>query len=365
MRDRRFGYRPALDGVRGVAITLVVCFHAFGWPTQGNLGVDLFFVLSGFLITSLLVEEWQRSGSIHIGRFYRRRARRLLPALFVMLLPYLILASVLAASNHRWLFGLASALTYTSNILVAANPSGMPPGLIHLWSLAAEEQFYIVWPLLLLLVLRTGGRRWLGRGLVTLLLVLTVYRLTLISHGASGGRIYYGPDTHADPLVIGCLFGWLFMSGRKPKLLSRFQSNFAGITAFVFLMALVLLGARIPQRASNSGELTVAFALLAGVLIVCATKETNWLTRGLSARPLRALGRISYSLYLWHLPLLVLFGIHREVSIRAGSVLVLALVVASISRHFVELPFLRKKPSEEIRLATTPATARAGVSTAA
>jgi peptidoglycan/LPS O-acetylase OafA/YrhL len=166
---RALGYRPALDGVRGIAIALVVGFHAFGWPGAGTLGVDLFFVLSGFLITAILIEEHGRTGTISIRGFYRRRARRLLPALFAMLTPYLLLAgvAVLVGQGSTVFLALAGALTYTSNIIVAVDPSAVPAGLIHLWSLAAEEQFYLIWPLLLLSLLRFGIRgvgRWLGVG---------------------------------------------------------------------------------------------------------------------------------------------------------------------------------------------------------
>src|SRR5436190_10898544 len=142
----RLGRRPALDGLRGIAIALVVGFHAFNWPRAGTLGVDLFFVLSGFLITTLLLEERNRTGKIDIAAFYTRRARRLLPALLVMLLPFLFLGLVSAAAGsfRRPLFvGLGAAATYTSNIVVMHDQSAVPAGLVHLWSLAAEEQFYL------------------------------------------------------------------------------------------------------------------------------------------------------------------------------------------------------------------------------
>src|SRR6266571_4765617 len=130
----RLGYRPALDGVRGLAIAIVVAYHGFGWPGEGTLGVDLFFVLSGFLITTLLLEEHERMGAISIRAFYRRRARRLLPALFIMLAPFFVLAAVSASFQSRLMVGLGAALTYTSNIVGATAPSAVPAALIHLWS---------------------------------------------------------------------------------------------------------------------------------------------------------------------------------------------------------------------------------------
>src|SRR5438093_1585780 len=241
MREaRRLGYRPALDGVRGIAIAIVVAFHAFGWPAAGTLGVDLFFVLSGFLITTLLLEEHARSGRIGIRAFYLRRARRLLPALFALLVPFLLIALaavVFRGSSPSALFlGLGAALTYTSNIVVAADPSAVPAALIHLWSLGAEEQFYIVWPLLLVVLMRRGGIGFVG----------------------------------------------------------------------------VVLGAYAVASAD-------------------------------SVRPLVCLGRFSYSVYLWLLPLLVAFaGLSRGFGLSTIAAVVAAVVVATGSRHLIELPFLAR-----------------------
>src|SRR4051794_30070266 len=180
-QGQRLGYLPALDGVRGIAIALVVSFHAFGWPRSGTLGVDLFFVLSGFLITTLLLEEHRRSGRIRIRAFYARRAWRLLPALIALLVPFLLLAGAAllfrGAVPSSLLLGIGAALTYTSNLVVASDISAVPAALVHLWSLAAEGQFYVVWPLMVLVVLRRGGFRLLGRTLVVLLAIAVVYRL--------------------------------------------------------------------------------------------------------------------------------------------------------------------------------------------
>src|SRR5262245_4168116 len=206
----KLGYRPALDGLRGIAIALVVGFHAFRWPANGALGVDLFFVLSGFLITTLLLEEHRSFGRIGLRRFYVRRVRRLYPALLLLLLA--LVAVTLAAGGFPSLdsppaIGVASALTYTANVVVAASPSHVPAGMVHLWSLAAEEQFYVVWPLLIVLLLRWRSMRLLATSLVVLLLLAIAYRLRLALAGASIGRLYYGPDTHADSLLVGCAVG--------------------------------------------------------------------------------------------------------------------------------------------------------------
>ena len=153
----RLGYRPALNGLRAVAITAVVLYHAtdFTFPASGLAGVDLFFVLSGFLITTLLLEEHNRARNrVALRGFYRRRAWRLLPAMFVLLALFLAGLIVIGTALERAIAGgIAAGVFYCMNfVLAAGNVDDMPFGLTHLWSLAAEEQFYVVWPLLLLLV---------------------------------------------------------------------------------------------------------------------------------------------------------------------------------------------------------------------
>jgi peptidoglycan/LPS O-acetylase OafA/YrhL len=353
MREaRRLGYRPALDGVRGIAIAIVVGFHAFGWPAAGTLGVDLFFALSGFLITALLLEEHAHSSRINIRAFYVRRARRLLPALFAMLAPFLLLAvgaTVLRGSlPSTLLLGLGAALTYTSNVVVAADPSAVPAALIHLWSLAAEEQFYIVWPLLLVVLIRRGGMRLVGRALGILLAAAVVYRLELLLRGASIERVYFGPDTHADSLLIGCVFGCYFVRGRLPRLVfsERARKVSVALSLATVLSAAVFLG-YLPLRLTYEMQLVpTGFAVAAGVFIVCAALGGTAIARALSVRPLVFLGRISYSVYLWHLPLLVAFsGVHREFGLRTLAAVVAAILVATASRYLVELPFLARSRS--------------------
>jgi peptidoglycan/LPS O-acetylase OafA/YrhL len=368
MRDaRRLGYRPALDGVRGIAIAIVVSFHAFGWPKAGTLGVDLFFVLSGFLITTLLLEEHSRSGRIGVRAFYVRRARRLLPALFVMLFPFLLIAGAAAIFRgsvaSSLLRGLGGALTYTSNIVVAVDPSSVPAALIHLWSLAAEEQFYIVWPLLLLVLIRRGGAQLVGRALAGLLVVAIAYRFQLLLRGASIERVYYGPDTHADSLLIGCIFGYYFVRDRLPRFVfserARRLSTSLGLAAV--LAAAVLLSYVPPRLAYETQLVPTIFAVAAGVFVVCAALGGSAVERVLSTGPLAFLGRISYSLYLWHLPLLVAFaGVDRAFGLRTMAAVIAAVAVASGSRYLIELPFIARGRSvtpEPARTAAVVATA--------
>jgi peptidoglycan/LPS O-acetylase OafA/YrhL len=367
MREaRRLGYRPALDGVRGLAIAIVVAFHAFGWPAAGTLGVDLFFVLSGFLITTLLLEEHARSGRIGIRAFYVRRARRLLPALFVMLVPFVLIAAtttVVRGTLSSTLFlGLGAALTYTSNIVVAADPSAVPAALIHLWSLAAEEQFYLAWPLLVLVLIRRGGIRLVGRVVAVLLALAVAYRLQLLLRGVSIERLYYGPDTHADSLLVGCFFGCLWMRGRLPRMISSERARRVSIllSLVAVLSAAVLIG-RVPWRVAYGLQLVpTGFAVAAGVLVVSAALGGSAIARALSVKPLVFLGRISYAVYLWHLPLLVAFaGVDRQFGLRTCAAVLATVVVATGSRYVIELPFLTRRRSftvEGERHAAVPAT---------
>jgi peptidoglycan/LPS O-acetylase OafA/YrhL len=364
---QRLGYRPALDGLRGLAITIVVAFHAFGWPAKGTLGVDLFFVLSGFLITTLLLEDYARRGAISLRGFYLRRARRLLPALFVMLMPFLVLAvttAVLTASFPSRLFlGLGAALTYTSNAVVATDPSAVPASLIHLWSLAAEEQFYIVWPLILLVLLRLGGIRLVGHALAGLLALAILYRLLLLERGASIERLYYAPDTHADSLLIGCAFACYLARGCMPRIISsaRARNVVCAVTLSLILGATVFLEHVPPRLAYEIQLLPTVFALVAGLLIVCVVIGSSAVARALAVRPAVFLGQISYSLYLWHLPLLVAFaGVDCHFGLHTIAAVGAAVVVATASRYFIELPFLAQRgrtKTENVRAAAAAAPA--------
>jgi peptidoglycan/LPS O-acetylase OafA/YrhL len=217
---RKLGHVPALDALRGIAIALVLGGHAAYLIPGGGLGVDLFFVLSGFLITSLLLNEWHERGRVNLIAFYRRRALRLLPALVVMLGVYCLVVSFLTLIGQhpkdtpgRVLLGSLLGLAYATNLADLAG--GLPVGaLSHLWSLAQEEQFYLLWPPILLLAL---GFRLSPRRLMLALAVLATASATaqtaLWLNGASIHRIWLGPDTHAYPLLFGCIAGVAFTHG--------------------------------------------------------------------------------------------------------------------------------------------------------
>ncbi|HEY2945490.1 MAG TPA: acyltransferase [Vicinamibacteria bacterium] len=349
--ERRLGYRPALDGVRGIAIAAVVSMHAFGWPQEGALGVDLFFVLSGFLITTLLLEERAGRGSISIAGFYARRARRLLPALFVMLAAYA--AAVVAVFAARGdlehiggrLLALAATIGYVGNVF-RMEGGGIPASLGHLWSLAQEEQFYVLWPPALILVLRHRP------ALLTRLLGLAI-ACVVIERGVYMGmgstlRVYLGPDTHSEPILVGCLFAVWFVRDQlrlSDRALSRTAAgSLAGILATIAFWGPLTRALSLGDTGPLYGTpMLTAFAFAAGILIFAGARGTSPVARLLSVRPLRFLGQISYSLYLWHVPVLVAVGTVGGGGVRAIVSLAASLVLACGSRYLIELPFLLRR----------------------
>jgi peptidoglycan/LPS O-acetylase OafA/YrhL len=344
----QFGYRPALDGIRALAITPVIALHAFGWPHNGSLGVDLFFVLSGFLITTLLLEERLETGSIALMSFYRRRAARLVPGLLVMVVVF----AVVSGGAHG--FALLFAATYSANIVSVIDSDVMPWSLGHLWSLAQEEQFYLVWPALLLLISR-GRLAFLTRLIVLLIAAVVVEKFVLLAAGAGEARIYYAPDSHADPILVGCLAGVLFATGR-----ARLKGRLGGPLALAAVIGCVLVSEWTPYLGAISPFRT-AFALAAGLLIL-AVLEAGATARILGAVPLVFVGRISYGLYLWHVPILAGMAATAYDGRPARSVLAIGatFIVATTSFYLVEQPLRRRwrhsRPSRRLSAAVQPTT---------
>lgn len=324
---RRLGYVPALDGVRGVAILLVIAFHFFG-VTGGATGVDVFFVLSGFLITTLLLEERAENGRVDLRAFYARRARRLFPALGVVMVVYLVATA--AVGEDRIIVVLAG-ISYVANAILASGSSIFRgSSLAHLWSLAEEEQFYLVWPMLLLLVARfRRAMLFVAAGYV----LLSAWRVGLSLHGAPAYRIYNGPDTRATALVAGA--GLAIYRHRWGLAVAEG----AGKLAACVLLGGVFFGWAVdfwPTFGAPVFELGIVLLIAAGL------SETS-IARGLASRPLVWIGERSYSLYLWQFvgaACVYLLG-PGVPAILAG--LALAFLCADLSYRFVETPFRRRR----------------------
>lgn len=341
----RLGYRPALDGLRAIAIASVVLFHTGGILPGGGRGVDLFFVLSGFLITTLLLEEHAERGTISLRSFFKRRALRLLPALVVLLGVFLAVASVAAIVDDRSqgkdLFGVAAGLGYFSNIAMAGEPMThpMPEELRHLWSLAQEEQFYLLWPLSLIVLLRWRSRR--VTAIVAAGVALTALRqLQLYVDGASSGRLAFAPDTRSMAILVGCLLALVLARSSRTQ-----APHVRWLTPVVVPITIGLLF--LPAARWMFPGPLLLFSAGCAALIVLVLDTNSLLARLLSLAPMVFLGRISYSLYLWHFPIFVLFGLNtvgrHHAVLPALAAIASALVCATASYYFVELPFLRRK----------------------
>jgi len=309
----------ALDGLRGLAVGLVLAGHAKLIP-GGGLGVDLFFALSGFLITSLLVKEWSTTKQIDLRAFYWRRAARLVPALLLMVAPFTLL---LLATGHTWvLIQAAIGVAYVSNLVQAAAPQ--PELFSHLWSLAEEEQFYLLWPLIFMWLLRRGTRpRVILGGLAALALMSIAERAGLAAAGVSLHRLWFAPDTHGDAILFGCGAAIARSFG-----LFRFPSALTYASSIV--IATVVSSFTLDDRPLYAGPMACfAIASALGVVAIADNPESLF-ARALRFRPLRGLGKVSYGVYLWHLPLFLITGP------ALGSFL--ALAIATASYKYVEQP---------------------------
>jgi peptidoglycan/LPS O-acetylase OafA/YrhL len=307
------GHVRALDGIRGLAIAGVLADHFLGLP-GGSYGVDLFFVLSGFLITTLLLEEHDQGG-ISLRRFYERRARRLLPGLGALLLGVGIICAVDPVRDVELL--LAGGL-YVSNFARVLDPALMdasPFG--HLWSLATEEQFYVLWPPLLIILLRRRAR--VLRGLLLLFVALVGYRILVAALGGGANRIWFAPDTHADGLVLGCVIAYL----RRRGLVVRPWCGYLALGAFAALCVTAAPGRSEPYLLGLV-EVAAAVAILAAPGM-----------RALALAPLVWLGMISYSVYLWQQPVAALG--------QSPLGLPFAILLGLLSYRFVERPFRRRR----------------------
>jgi len=371
--QRRLGYRPALDGVRAVAIASVLGFHAVEHPSGGFLGVHVFFVLSGFLITTLLLEEWNTKGSISLRHFYRRRALRLLPALAFALVGFAVVATFLIATGRADKFltagsaikGALFGAFYISNVAQAAGTT-LPGSIGHLWSLATEEQFYVLWPIALVVALRAGAsRRALGMGLVGAIAVLAGHRLEMALRGVPQQRMYFGPDGSFDLLLVGCLAGVVLTSADAAT-----RERLARILRIVWIpaagvCAALLLRSHIWDRSVYEGLLLVFGIAVACLLLTVVLDERSLPARVLGFGPLVYLGKISYGVYLWHQIVLAggLIPFSIGFYVRGGIGIALSLAIASVSYRFVERPFLQRKRRDRIEVEQAPVPAAAAAAT--
>ncbi len=345
-------YLPYLDGLRGLAIVAVLWFHTYtSWFRGGFIGVDVFFVLSGFLITSLLIKEWDRSGRVNLPHFYARRALRLLPAVIVFLLVYLLVIAIARPAvlvQSSW--NAVIVLFYSANW---ARVLGQPLyGLGHCWSLSIEEQFYLLWPVLFVGVMRAPAR-WRA-GIVTgLAIALAVWRAIALLHGSTNNRLYNGLDTHGDGLLIGCALAFLTAGRERVELAAGHKGRSILAAAVAIGLLATSLIAREDKPASTWWMALIGFfaVAIASAFVVwdLRTRPGSVMRRITEWRPLVLLGRISYGVYLWHYPIYKATATMREshgwrikwpLYVPAAM---LTIGVAVVSYRLVEVPFLRWK----------------------
>jgi peptidoglycan/LPS O-acetylase OafA/YrhL len=339
---RREGYMPYLDGLRGIAIFQVLLLHA-GVPfiKGGWVGVDLFFVLSGFLITSLLMREQEKTGRISLKHFYMRRVLRLMPAVIVMLAVFLVVAAF-RPDFDRSLRSALYVLFYIANWMRAFG-HGMSIEIAHCWSLSIEEQFYFIWPLLVILLFKARvpfrTMAWLALAGVV---ACAAWRTWLTFH-APPGRVYFGLDTRSDALLLGCALalGEAFLI--RPR-----RVMVVLVPAAVLLITWVTFRERMVAPWLLRGGYTLV-ALAACVLIVdLKTSPAAPLRKLCEWGPLVYLGRISYGLYLWHHVVMEWMKPSLEGHFFRWPILLfvgggLSLAIAMVSYRFLEIPFLKLK----------------------
>ena len=361
-RGRSFGemgYLPGLDGLRAVAIIGVLLYHAgIDWMPGGFLGVDVFFVISGFLITSLILEEYDRSGRVSFTKFYLGRARRLLPAVAVLLIAVglavlIVYQDALSAFREDAL----ATVFYVNNwwyIFVDQSyfeSVGRPPLLKHLWSLSVEEQFYLIWPVFALLLMRSGGRPLVRRLALVLAIASTVWMAVLsIRNGypvdADPSRAYFGTDSHSMGLLVGAALATMWRPGRLSTQVPRGAQlviTGIGVASLAAVIGFYLFVGEFTPWLYRGGFLALAFFTTA--LIAAVTHPASFLGPALGTGILRYIGRRSYGIYLWHWPIFMVTrpGIDVEWSEPVTFVvrIALTLVIAELSYRLVEMPIRR------------------------
>ncbi len=348
---------PGLDGLRALAVLAVIAYHLhLGWAPGGMLGVGVFFTLSGYLITDLLLGQHEATGTLQLADFWRRRARRLLPALFVLLAVVAAWVTLLDRPQLSALRGIiVAAVGYVTNWWLIAQHSsyfaqfGPPSPLGHLWSLAVEEQFYLVWPWLLWLGLRwargrSGTRSRLAAATALLAALSAIEMAMLYRPGYDPTRIYDGSDTRAFALLIGATLAFVWPSRHLRGGITRGARRIldgAGVTGLAVIVGLICFTNEYSAFLYRGGMvlLSVATALVVGT----AASPASRIGRALGWGPLRWLGVRSYGIYLWHYPIIVLTtpAGGQDTLARGAWQVAASIGVAELSWRYIEEPVRR------------------------
>jgi len=380
----RLPYMPGLDGLRALAVVAVLLYHAgLPWIPGGFLGVEVFFVISGYLITALLLTEWRTEGSVDVKAFWMRRARRLLPALYLLIVVTLAYAVVFLPGEVAGLRGdVLAALGYVTNwYLVLGHESyfeaiGRPSLLKHLWSLAVEEQFYVLWPLVFWFGVSFGATRWRTRRVLMVALggaaASVLLMAALFVPGVDPSRLYYGTDTRAAGLLIGAALAMVWTPElrktrsrsrscptvrgfRQDRAPGRFRRRWRwmaprlldalGLAALGTLVFLCLSLGEFDAPLYRGGLASVSLTTAALIMALSHPQTRLGGSALLGWGPLRWIGERSYGIYLWHWPVFMVTRPQLDVPLDGWSLLALRLgvtvLLADLSYRFVETPIRR------------------------
>ncbi|MFE6169818.1 acyltransferase family protein [Viridibacillus arvi] len=354
VKDNR-RYISGLDGLRALSVLAVILYHLhFKSVDGGYLGVTIFFVLSGYLITDLLVNEWDKTGRIDLKGFWIRRFRRLIPALFIMLI---LVGTWITLFQRTFLVGLRSeivaAVLYVSNWFYIAQDhsyftSFAPPSpLQHMWSLAVEEQFYILWPIIMMIGMKVvKNRGTLAIGIFLGALLSAILMLVMYEPGVDPSRVYYGTDTRAFSVLIGAALAFVWPSRKLAKNVTDDAKKLLNIVGIISLALLVLMMMTMDETGSflYLGGMLLA-SVVTAILIAVIVHPASFIGNLFSFKPLIWIGVRSYGIYIWHFPIIVLLGAgvgNEQISfIKLLVILILTLLFAGLSWRYVEDPIRR------------------------
>jgi peptidoglycan/LPS O-acetylase OafA/YrhL len=348
-------YLPGLDGMRAIAVAAIVGYHLGApWLSGGLLGVGVFFTLSGYLITTILITTWDRSGNLDLRNFWLRRARRLLPALIMMLIVVLVATPVLdhyvlperGTEALAALFAVSNWTAIASDVAYVQRFSGPGP-LDHLWSLAVEEQFYLLWPLVLLLIFKTMRGRLDRMALVTLAVATVSFLLMLLlaAPGFENLHPYLGTDAGAGGLLIGAALAMVWPTTQLASEVSENRRRIVdllGVAALAIIVAMFVLSNEHATWLSRGGLLLLSLAT--AVLVGAAVHPASVVGPVLGILPLRWIGERSYGIYLWHLPVVAFMpqgALAAHPLVRAGVQLALIILLSALSWAVLENPIRR------------------------
>lgn len=358
MSNNKTRYLPSIDSLRALAVLAVIIYHIdVNYLPGGFLGVDLFFVLSGYLISSLIIKEYKKTGTLNLYNFYMRRARRLLPAVYFMItvcLVFMVLFNgvLLRKSHLDAVFGYiySSNWWYIFHKLNYFDSFGAQSPFKHLWSLAIEEQFYMFFPLIFLIFNRQKKEEGQSSSLSKnfLYIVLGLILISLVTHILlfdinNINRIYFGTDTRAFSLLVGVVGALVYPMDKLSSPTNVKESvlySVVSLTSISTLIAIMFYTSEYNTWLYRGGFLLVA--VLGLIIIISSGKQHTFISKALSFRPIVFIGKISYSLYLWHFPIIVLTTPVSEIGnpnlFYVTLRIILTVIAATLSYLFVETP---------------------------